>query len=91
MGRHFSPEGAASRAVYGKGTDESLAPRKMKFQVLPLLSLSPSSPPLLLPFPSNASQRGRTVSGIVYADEKFHARRGNKRLNFSRGVVRLFN
>lgn len=33
----FPPREGASRAVYGKG--ESLAPRKMKFQVLPSLLL----------------------------------------------------
>lgn len=51
------------------------------------------APHLLSPPPFSIQHRTRAnrVLGIVYADEKLHARRGNKRLNFSRGVVRLFN
>lgn len=80
----FPPREGASRAVYGKGTDESLAPRKMKFQVLRFfLSSFPFS--RSLPPPSNI------VSGNCLCRRNFHARRGNKRLNFSRGTVRLFN
>lgn len=79
----FPPREGASRAVYGKGTDESLAPRKMKFQVLRFfLSSFPFS--RSLPPPSNI------VSGNCLCRRNFHARRGNKRLNFSRGTVRLF-
>lgn len=52
----FPPREGASRAVYGKGTDESLAPRKMKFQVLRFfLSSFPFS--LSLPPPSNIVNR----------------------------------
>lgn len=61
----FPREEGASRAVYGKGTDESLAPRKMKFQVLRFfLSFFPSSPPPLF----SVQHRG-SFRGIVYADE----------------------
>lgn len=57
----FPPREGASRAVYGKGTDESLAPRKMKFQVLRFFL---SSFPFSRSLPPPTSFRG-----IVYADE----------------------
>lgn len=58
----FPPREGASRAVYGKG--ESLAPRKMKFQVLPSLLLLP---PLSLSLPPLFHRE--PFRGIVYADE----------------------
>lgn len=82
--RHFSPErGCLEGCLW-----ERRKSRAAKNEVSSSSFSSPSSTSLSL---SPSSFPSRTVSGNCLCRWNLHARRGNKRLNFSRGTVRLFN